>query len=213
MLIKLTGFSVAFIGSKALWNSWKKSEEKLLTWNMVLLKLCLAVMDHLCLSEQRARERHEWLDDVLECWQFCYLTIWWCFGRVGTLLLLVRQQIHFWCATMAPNWVQAVYTDFCLAQYWDLSRSTTKWPVCPVHPAWSVVAVRMKKTWVLSYPLSTQQRLIRLGTHLLLEHVSYIQKYSMTRKIWFWTTRNKDMLQKTWLLKNHFGDLEGMLPV
>ena len=32
--------------------------------------------------------------------------------------------------------------------------------ICPV---WSVFAVRMKKAWVLSYPLSAQWRLIRLG--------------------------------------------------
>ena len=32
--------------------------------------------------------------------------------------------------------------------------------ICPV---WSVFAVRMKEAWVLSYPLSAQQRLIRLG--------------------------------------------------
>ena len=32
--------------------------------------------------------------------------------------------------------------------------------ICPV---WSVFAVRKKKPWVLSYPLSTQPRLIRLG--------------------------------------------------
>ena len=28
-----------------------------------------------------------------------------------------------------------------------------------IRPAWSVYAVRMKKTWVLSYPMSAQQRL------------------------------------------------------
>ena len=30
-------------------------------------------------------------------------------------------------------------------------------------PGWSVFAVCLKKAWVLSYPLSAQQRLIRLG--------------------------------------------------
>ena len=43
----------------------------------------------------------------------------------------------------------------------------TKWHVCPaetqislgIHPVWSVFTVRMKKVWVLSYPLSAQQRL------------------------------------------------------
>ena len=32
-----------------------------------------------------------------------------------------------------------------------------------IRPVWSVFAVRMKKPWVLSSPLSAQQRLIRLG--------------------------------------------------
>ena len=43
----------------------------------------------------------------------------------------------------------------------------TKWHVCPaktqislgICPVWSVFAVRMKKAWVLSYPLSAQRRL------------------------------------------------------
>ena len=32
-----------------------------------------------------------------------------------------------------------------------------------LHPVWSVFAVCMKKAWVLSYPLSAQWRLIKLG--------------------------------------------------
>ena len=32
-----------------------------------------------------------------------------------------------------------------------------------IWPVWSVFAVRMKKAWVLSYPLSAQRKLIRLG--------------------------------------------------
>ena len=47
----------------------------------------------------------------------------------------------------------------------DMTKPT-KW-VCPaktqislgIRPVWSVFAVRMKKAWVLSYPLSTQRRL------------------------------------------------------
>ena len=43
--------------------------------------------------------------------------------------------------------------------------------VCPaktqlslgIRPVWSVFPVRMKKAWVLSYPLSAQRKLIRLG--------------------------------------------------
>ena len=55
-----------------------------------------------------------------------------------------------------------------------VSRSTTKpikWYVRPAktqisigfRPVWSVFTVCMKKAWVLSYPLSAQQRLIKLG--------------------------------------------------
>ena len=32
-----------------------------------------------------------------------------------------------------------------------------------IHPVWSGFTVRMKKHWVLGYPLSTQGRMIRLG--------------------------------------------------
>ena len=47
----------------------------------------------------------------------------------------------------------------------------TKWHVCPaksqislgIHPFWSVFGVCMKKACVLSYSLSTQPRLIRMG--------------------------------------------------
>ena len=55
-----------------------------------------------------------------------------------------------------------------------MSQSSTKpakWPVCPVKNqislgiplVWSDFTVRMKKPWILSYPLSIQRRLIRLG--------------------------------------------------
>ena len=48
-----------------------------------------------------------------------------------------------------------------------LTTKPTKWHVRPaktqislgIHPVWSVFAVRMKKAWVLSYPLSAQRRL------------------------------------------------------
>ena len=44
---------------------------------------------------------------------------------------------------------------------------STKWHVCTaktqislsIRPVWSVFAVRIKKAWIFSYPLSTQQRL------------------------------------------------------
>ena len=40
------------------------------------------------------------------------------------------------------------------------SKTQISLGICPV---WSVFAIRMKKAWVLSYPLSTRWRLIRLG--------------------------------------------------
>ena len=53
---------------------------------------------------------------------------------------------------------------------WLLTK-LTKWRVRPaktqisldIRPVWLVFAVHMKKDWVLSYPLSAQRRLIRLG--------------------------------------------------
>ena len=60
----------------------------------------------------------------------------------------------------------------CLVNKTKIKRSRlmtkpTKWHVRPVktqislgiRPVWSVFAVRMKKPWVLSYPLSAQRRL------------------------------------------------------
>ena len=59
----------------------------------------------------------------------------------------------------------------------------TKWHVRPakteislgIRPVWSVFAVRMKKAWILSYPLSTQQRLIRCPgwSESLLSQISF----------------------------------------
>ena len=53
---------------------------------------------------------------------------------------------------------------------WAPHDKTNKLTVCPaktqislgIRPVWSVFAVRMKKAWVLSYPLGAQRRLIRL---------------------------------------------------
>ena len=42
-------------------------------------------------------------------------------------------------------------------------RLEKTWISMGIHPVWSVFAVRMKKAWVLSYLLSAQRRLIRLG--------------------------------------------------
>ena len=52
-----------------------------------------------------------------------------------------------------------------------LMKKPTKWHVhtaktqisLGIRPVWSVFAVHMKKPWVLSYPVSAQRTLIRLG--------------------------------------------------
>ena len=46
-----------------------------------------------------------------------------------------------------------------------IMKKLTKWMCAQqrLRSAWAVFAVRMKKVWVLSYPLSAQRRLIRLG--------------------------------------------------
>ena len=59
--------------------------------------------------------------------------------------------------------IHPVWSESLLCTHWK----PTKWHVCPakpqislgIHPVWSVFTVRMKKAWVLSYPLSAQQRL------------------------------------------------------
>ena len=68
-------------------------------------------------------------------------------------------------STVGCEWV------FKEAQTEPRHDKTNKMIVCPaktqislgIHQVWSVFAVRRKKSWVLSYPLSAQRRLIRLG--------------------------------------------------
>ena len=52
-----------------------------------------------------------------------------------------------------------------------------------IHPVWSVFAVRMKKAWVLSYPLSAQRRLWSDWAHS--DFVSFV----MSRLMWLYQTR------------------------
>ena len=71
-----------------------------------------------------------------------------------------------WCSKC--TWQKSINLKY------HMSHSTikpAKWSVCQgktrislgIHPVRSVFTVCMKKPWVLSYPLSTQRRLIRLG--------------------------------------------------
>ena len=80
-------------------------------------------------------------------------------------LSLRLAHIHF--VGFVMSWLTSFYSRY-------LSRSMTKptkWPVCQtkthislgIRLVWLVFAVRMKKPWILSYPLRVQQRLIRLG--------------------------------------------------
>ena len=125
--------------------------------------------------------RSDWTDaqaDLSLCWMhrsFC----WFC--RVGAPIMSTRPTYHtledvdwsFWlhqgvtshdsCAKKmsTKTWHQTLST--CAASW----LNATKWHVCPaktqisldIRPIWSVFAVRMKKAWVLSYPMSTQRRL------------------------------------------------------
>ena len=73
------------------------------------------------------------------------------------------------------SWKHPVSFNMCWTfqqcQYEPRHDKTNKMSVRPaktqisldIHPVWSVFAVRMKKALVLSYPLSVQWRLIRLG--------------------------------------------------
>ena len=69
----------------------------------------------------------------------------------------------------APDAISIRGVEGCSLHLSHDMTKPTKW-LCSVktqislgfRPVWSVFAVRMKKPWVLSYPLSAQQRLIRL---------------------------------------------------
>ena len=74
--------------------------------------------------------------------------------------------------SVAPVPVSGTLLSFCCfwkkKNTWAAAWQNQQNDVCTqrrlsIRPVWSVFAVRMKKPWVLSYPLSTQWRLIRLG--------------------------------------------------
>ena len=60
---------------------------------------------------------------------------------------------------------QCDFTIWAAARQSQQKNLCTQWRQISlgIRPVWSVFAVRMKKAWVLIYPLSTLQRLIRLG--------------------------------------------------
>ena len=79
------------------------------------------------------------------------------------LVVLLKYTLH--------QYLSAVYITFSLKiQCSKMSRIMTKPTKCPVRPAktqislgirpdWSFFTVRVKKAWVLSYPLNAQRRL------------------------------------------------------
>ena len=75
-----------------------------------------------------------------------------------------------WVINVEQNSFLVCLFRFYIKQIKEMSRDMTKltkWVKTQIslgiRPVWSVFAVRMKKAWVLSYPLSAQWRLIRLG--------------------------------------------------
>ena len=97
------------------------------------------------------------------CW-FCHMAarVWKISNRTVLRSLF---SWHSWNAFLSP--VKIGLNSLKMSR---LMTKQTKWHVRPaktqislsIRPVWSVFTVRMKKAWILSYPLSAQQRLIRL---------------------------------------------------
>ena len=103
--------------------------------------------------------------------------------KTRTWMSINLKTIHIWCGLtlyQTLSWMQTVsqWLIFTVWMLWctfcnnsHLMTKPTKWHVrqaktqisLGIRPVWSVFAVRMKKHRVLSYPLSAQRRLIRLG--------------------------------------------------
>ena len=89
----------------------------------------------------------------------------------------LSQRTYFWkkslfgCAVSSPKQVRVRFfpnrTDLSLHRAINskilMTHSMTKPTKWPVPSLTRIFAVHMKKPWVLSYPLSTQRRLIRLS--------------------------------------------------
>ena len=97
-------------------------------------------------------------------------TFWFCFDRLTIDRLLTYFPVLslniFWCwqiyQPVSPCYHCLEITTLLLVDnnIWAASWQNQQ---NGIYPVWSVFAVRMKKAWVLSYPLSAQRRLIRLG--------------------------------------------------
>ena len=78
--------------------------------------------------------------------------------------------IYFCSFLFLERWLSWLRNVSC-AYLSRLMTKPTKWHVHPmktqisldIRAIWSVFVVRTKKAWVLSYPLSAQRRLIRMG--------------------------------------------------
>ena len=63
------------------------------------------------------------------------------------------------------KWRVALAVELCIYSIYEPPHDkTNKMTVCPAK-TWISLGIRMKKAWVLSYQLSKQRRLIRLGIH------------------------------------------------
>ena len=81
-------------------------------------------------------------------WPHC----WFCRAAAHYYYYILKSSLNF--ALCIINWAttwQNQQNDICAQR-----RLRSAWAICPI---WSVFAVRMKKLWVLSYPLSAQRRL------------------------------------------------------
>ena len=77
----------------------------------------------------------------------------WIWRLVGIFVFfcILHEQVLSWCSTNISHLMTK-------ATQWHVHQAKTQISlgICPV---WSVSAVRMKKAWVLSYPMSAQWRL------------------------------------------------------
>ena len=84
------------------------------------------------------------------------LEIWFFVWRLPQVIKQRMFRQHCRCASSIK--------DYNWAAIWKTNKVTGAPSADSDQPGiWSVISVRLKNVWVLSYPLSAQQRLIRLG--------------------------------------------------
>ena len=95
-----------------------------------------------------------------------------------TYSLFKLSKLSQWFDTLLMNVLleSPVSRQKMFKRYNPMSRLMTKTTKWHMRPVWSAFAVRMKKAWILSYPLSTQRRLwseSSLGAHAILLVLSW----------------------------------------